>query len=130
MRKVYLASAFGARQTLIDHAAHLRREGIEVTARWLEEVFENDAAIPSDTVRRYIALDDINDVRRSDTVVIFTGLTSSTGGYHFEHGLAAGLGKEIVLVGPRRKVFDYVAYDQHYKDFEDFFFGWVLDGKI
>ena len=54
------------------------------------------------------ASEDLEDIRRADVVICFTEeprSNNSRGGRHVEFGYALGLGKTIVIVGPRENVF-------------------------
>ena len=106
--KVYLAASFndqarirGVRDVLLPY--------VEVTSSWLDEppiqAFEQGR---EDWELRARGNEDYLDIARSDAVVVFTTEPSSTGGLHLETGLALGMGKRVILVGPRGNVFHYM----------------------
>lgn len=74
--------------------------GHTVTSRWLDEKDGTDLQIA--------AIIDIDDLRSSDAVIVFTEDSSvgyTTGGRHVELGFALAIHKPICIVGPRENVF-------------------------
>lgn len=114
--KVYLSSSFAARGKTSERAARLDALGYTITSSWLREpVIEHDDQ-HEDWLKRARANDDVEDVRRSDAVVIFTGIDSTSGGLHVELGLAIANHKRIYVVGPLLNVFMYRNDVTHYQD--------------
>jgi hypothetical protein len=59
-------------------------------------------------LRGRLARDDVEDVSRCDMLIAFTDAPrsgSSRGGRHVELGIAIGLHKQVVIVGPRENLF-------------------------
>lgn len=110
---VYLASDF-ARHAYVEEVARalaLGRRDIVVVSRWHGTPGEEDVAGEGTTKAhippgaRDIALRAIEDIRRCDMFVLFTSGEFARGGRHFETGLAYGLRKPIIVVGPVEHAF-------------------------
>lgn len=115
--RIYLAARYSRREELNGYADELRNEGFTVDARWLlgehkwnplaAEVEAAEFSVP--LVARRFALDDVEDLLKSDIVISFTeptrAVSSSRGGRHVEFGLAYAWRKKLYLVGPRENVF-------------------------
>ena len=115
--RIYLAARYGRRNELNGYATDLRDRGFEVTSRWLQgdkqrhgkdaaDAVENKEGV-SPVFGRLFAIDDYEDIARSDIMVAFTETprTSSRGGRHVEFGIALALRKKIIVVGPRENIF-------------------------
>ena len=111
MTTVYLAGRFSRRDEFNEYADQLREWGLTVDARWLVENHEwygerDDAAIEA---ARGFAKDDLEDVARSDIVIVFTEPVNAggrnRGGRHVEFGIALATHKDILIVGPPENVF-------------------------
>lgn len=109
MSKIYLAAAYNLAAQMQGYRKDLQAQGHEVTARWIDGMvgpWEDQGKV------------DANDLFIADTVIVFTRVPSTTGGYHVELGLAIAWGRPIVLVGPKNNVFHYMA-DHQYNTWED-----------
>lgn len=112
---VYLASRYARRPELLEKSGQLRKMGISVTSRWLRGDYELPNVPEQDPQTREMSMDtqplaieDMEDIRRADIVVVFTEqpLTiPSHGGRHVELGIALASRKRIIIVGPRENVF-------------------------
>lgn len=119
--KVYIAAPYAARAQAADYANELRRIGYHVTSRWLAEAHSIDSTtvgaatgLPDDQVEQH-ALDDLEDVREADLLVLLTesvartgGIFPSTsGGRHIETGYFMALrgAEHTVIVGAPENVF-------------------------
>jgi len=123
--RVYLAARFSRRAELAGYAEILRSSGIEVTSRWLggNHQIPKDGEVDGFEARRF-AREDIEDLLAADTVVCFTepdGTPHTRGGRHVEFGLALGVGKQVILIGPRENVFYWLPAVWRYKDFWNWF---------
>jgi hypothetical protein len=93
----------------LKEARHCRSQlegmGIECTSRWMDE--EPGVQRGSED---YIGFGekDIQDINRSNVVVVLNDVPSSTGGLHTELGYALAKNKHVVLVGQRRSPFDFI----------------------
>ncbi len=96
--KLFLAAAFTerARMRAIRDKV-LRPLGVEVTSRWIDLIDVDDTS-PSRLVAS--GTDNLYDIRRADTFVLFTTPASTAGGAHLETGYAWLLGIPILVVGP------------------------------
>lgn len=115
--RVYIAAPYAARAQAKAYADELGRIGIAVVSRWVDETHEigngtvNAAPDLDDhTVRQHIGAD-IDDLRKADVLVLLTntatGLTSASGGRHFETGWFVannGFG-ELIVVGEAENIF-------------------------
>ena len=110
--KVYLASPYSWRATMLVVADRLQAIGWEVTSRWLHghhEYGDDLSAYPRDVVMRY-AREDLEDVMRSDALVLFnTSKGSNSGGRHVELGVALSRGIPVLLVGEQTNPFCWMA---------------------
>lgn len=119
MRTVYLASRFSRQRELRRYADQLRRRGYRTTARWLYA----HAALDQDTTTYNTtrARADVEDVSHADATVLFTEqprTIRTRGGRHFEAGLAYGLKRKLIVVGPREHVFCYLPDVPVYEDWQ------------
>ena len=112
--KIYLAARYSRLEELQGYAEELRAAGHNITARWLEGDHQMDETAQGDDTfsvpieGQQVAIDDFEDVVKADAVISFsepprTALTR--GGRHVEFGVGLGLGKLLLLVGPRENVF-------------------------
>jgi hypothetical protein len=91
-------------------ALQLVDAGFIVTSRWLRTDF---FARPGESDwRRFVEFEecmgriDVEDVRKSDTLIVLAHEPSASGGYHVELGMFLGAGKtNIIVVGNRPNVF-------------------------
>lgn len=118
--KVYLAAAFSRRAELRGYRDELRRAGIEVTSRWLDESEEPEPDDDdfADDVRSFAeyAEMDLEDVQDADVIVCFTeepGGGPARGGRHVELGYALGIGLDAIVVGYRENIF-HCLRDVHF----------------
>lgn len=111
--KVYLAARYSRHPEMRKVRDRLVELGHTVTSRWIDqhggkypssftpEALNNDPAYCA-----RLGIHDVNDVDAADVVVSFTeGSGGGKGGRHVEFGLALGLGKRLVVVGPREHIF-------------------------
>ena len=104
--RIYLASSYRRRVELQGYADDLRACGHTVTSRWLDGSHDScDDATPSDEERGNWALEDLDDIRGSDALILFTGGELIRGGCMVELGYALGIGLLVFAVGPRVNVF-------------------------
>ena len=104
--RIYLASSYRRRVELQGYADDLRACGHTVTSRWLDGSHDScDDATPSDEQRASWAREDLDDIRGSDALVLYTDDDSGRGGCMVELGYALGYGLLVFVVGPRANVF-------------------------
>lgn len=116
--KVYLASAYAERERLNKVREAIEPLGFEVTSRWLtgsHEMVDNPTIDDEVRLNRRFAMEDLQDVKSADILVHFTpiGTNKGRGGRHVEFGIALGLGKVIVHVGPSENVFHFLPGVYH-----------------
>jgi hypothetical protein len=114
--RVYLAAPYGSRAKIAAYASELTRIGFTVTSRWLREEHEitpgtEKAAVDlSDAQVAKHALDDLEDVKASDLLVLFTAKAvgrEGGGGRHVETGYFIGHRgtRHVVVVGEPEHIF-------------------------
>jgi nucleoside 2-deoxyribosyltransferase len=106
--KIYLAATYSRHAEMRGYRSELQNLGHKVTSRWIDVGGEvmgaaGLASVPA-TGAGY-AEHDLEDIRAADVVIVFTDVPSSTGGLHVELGYAFGLGKQVIISGPRTNVF-------------------------
>lgn len=123
--KIYLAGAFDHAEDIRLVKMALEAMGHTVTSSWLDEppLGYNDAAYDRWS-RRARANEDIADVRRSDVVAFFTQWPSTTGGRHWECGVALersnnGLCR-LIRIGPDENIFSLLNSIEGYATVMDF----------
>ncbi len=102
---IYLAARFSRRFELQGVRADLARAGHQVTSRWIDQ--RRDATDTAEAAA--VAHRDIADIELADCLIAFSesprsGL-STRGGRHVEMGIAIGLDKRVIVVGPVENVF-------------------------
>lgn len=106
--RVYLAARYSRRDEMEEIAAQLAGRGAGVTSRWIRGEHEG---LPAELC----AADDVADIAVADAVIAFTepeGSPYSRGGRHVEAGIALGLRKPLLVVGPPENIFYSLALDR------------------
>lgn len=129
--RAYLAARYSRREELCTYREQLRAIGIDVTSRWLDGTHQygpdsakaqEELGSHEDMARRF-AEEDVEDLRAADVVISFTEVprqpSTNRGGRHVELGLALGLGKLIVNVGPRENAFHYLRGVDTFERWDD-----------
>ena len=107
-KTVYLAAAYNAQELMRFYAVGLSEMGYEVTSRWILGQHDTppDGIEPGSIAHHaWAANDDLADIDRAATVILFTAWPSTKGGRHVEFGYALATGKKIVVIGERESVF-------------------------
>lgn len=131
IRKVYLAARYSRHdemQGVRDVLAVL--QGIETTSRWIvchtDVVGDFTASFTVEFLNAHpekcapLGQHDVDDLRAADTVISFTSGGGGKGGRHVEFGMAAALGKRLIVIGPREHVFHTLAEVDWYPDWPRF----------
>ena len=125
--KIYIAARFSRRPECNDLAHKLKTRGHIITSRWVKP--DSDHVLPTglslqaaDSERERFALEDVEDVVNCDTLVSLQEepRNNGRGGRHVEFGLALGLNKLIVCIGPRETVFHHLPKIIHFNSIEEF----------
>lgn len=125
--KIYLAHNYDAQKYLADIVVPLLTEFNHVTtSRWIECADDSNTGN-----REQNALNDIEDIRRSDFLMFFSDdyMGESGKGKWFELGFAMALGKSVVIIGstfssifltlgPTNGGFNVVRFDNVHKCLE------------
>lgn len=122
--KIYLAARYGRRQEMHSLMGILGDMGCKVTARWITAKTHEMGEVTEKT-RPLLAQEDLDDIRECNLLVAFTEEGSpkgaSRGGRHVELGYALGIGKPIIVVGPRENIFCYLHQVRVVTDVAEFF---------
>lgn len=120
--KAYLAAAYTTEQKQKMQGVRdcLVAMGHEITSRWIDQGGEG---LTKDDIGRMGRLnaavharEDLDDVGRADTIIIFTDEPSTTGGFHVEFGYALGRGNSIIVVGPILNIFQALPGVVHFEN--------------
>jgi hypothetical protein len=126
--KFYLAARYSRNAEMRACRDDLAALGYEVTSRWIDlhagrvPVSFGIAELKSDPdgCRPY-AIADVDDLEAADAVLSFTSADGGgKGGRHIEFGLALGLGKRLVIIGPCENVFHTLPQVEQYEDWAAF----------
>jgi hypothetical protein len=131
-RKIYLAARYSRNDEMRGVRDVLEAFGHKVTSRWIDQhggnlleslVAEKLNGDPGGCSGYADA--DIEDLSAADVVVSFTSADGGgKGGRHIEFGLALGLGKHLVVVGPRENVFHTLPAVEWYPDWPRMVMAW------
>jgi nucleoside 2-deoxyribosyltransferase len=122
IERMYFAGRFERREELQRLAVRLERMGYTITSRWLCREGPEVELVEESEVQGMID-EDLEDLRRADTVVAFTdnpGAGYGRGGRHVEFGFALALGKRLIRVGPVEHMFHLDGSVRHFKDGREF----------
>ena len=111
--RIYLASRYSRKLEMREHAKQAERCGIRVGAEWLKETAAPDSELSDSTLEKLAtyAQQDWWDIGACDVFVFFAepyDKQPNRGGRHVEFGIAAALGKKILVVGEPENVFHYL----------------------
>jgi hypothetical protein len=104
--KVYVAGFFDSQARLKETALRLADLGYEITSTWLDEVPTPD---PDEHYLNMCAIRDLEDIKRSDAVILDTQDINPRGGREVEWGVALTRMIPRYIVGPSRNVFHRLA---------------------
>lgn len=121
---IYLAARYSRHPEMRNHAHQIEAFGHTITSRWINGNHEMRGASTED--RERFAVEDLEDLTKSDVVISFTedieedNHRPSKGGRHVEFGLGIALNKRMVVVGPRENVFHCLPSIEVYSDLSAF----------
>jgi hypothetical protein len=131
--KVYLAARYSRNDEMRGVRDVLQALGYEITSRWIEDLggkygqgsFTAEQLNGDPEYCERVARRDLEDIENADTVISFTSAENGgKGGRHVEYGLALGLGKRLVIVGPRENVFHTLPAVEWYPDWPRLVMAW------
>lgn len=128
---IYLAARYSRREEMIGYAGQLEALGYDVDAEWVWKGHDKPKDCSEDREHEfyaYAALHDYHDIYNARTLICFTEAASDpngNGGKDVELGIALGMEngivkREIILIGPRRTVFHYLAIVKQFDTWQDF----------
>ena len=116
MSTIYLAARFSRRHECQGYRGELQRIGLIVTSRWIDN-HSDDEADPLKCARI-----DLEDLDAAEIVIAYGDeprSNRSRGGHHVEFGYGLAQGKQIILVGHRENVFNYLPEVEFYPTWSD-----------
>ena len=120
-RKVYLASRYKDRPTMLRWKTELECVGYKVTSRWINGSHEITTDATGDEDRQRFAKEDLADVVAAGIFLCHSDRSffrSGRGGRHVEFGVAVATGKRIIMVGERENVFHWLPGVEVYPTIE------------
>ena len=124
MPKVYMAAGFARKNEIAEKSQELENLGIKVTSTWpWEEAAPNstmDEVGPDYLTKN--ARKDLEEIIRADTLILFTHdplIPFCRGGRMHEAGFAQGLGKTLMICGPRENIFHYLPEINQFNTWEE-----------
>lgn len=128
MTAYYLAARFSRHDEMRGVRDVLSALGHTVTSRWIDlhggDQLESAAAEALNTDPGSVAQfgeHDLYDIGNADVLLSFTSADGGgKGGRHVEHGYALGLGKPVVVIGPRENIFHTLPYIGWHPDWPRF----------
>lgn len=110
--KIYLAARYSRHPEMREVRAILEAHGFTITSRWIDTGDDGTPEFNSNYLNSEpwfcaeYSRADVDDLTAADYVVSYTGNGGGgRGGRHVEFGLAMGLRKRLVIVGPRENIF-------------------------
>ena len=119
--KLYLAAAFERQLEMSLYKRQLTAFGHEVVSRWHDPAERHRSLADATTIvelERW-ASEDVTGVKAAEVVASFTG-HGTRGGRHVELGIAIGLGKQLLIIGPKENVFHYLPGIEHFMTPDEF----------
>lgn len=135
--KIYLAARFSRHDEMRGVRDVLTTFGHEITSRWIDlhggdqlESAAHEALNADPTSVSLFGIHDIEDVQAADTVISFTSADGGgKGGRHVEHGLALGMGKRVIVCGPRENIFHTLPQVEHYPNWRALALYFAFEGR-
>lgn len=113
--KIYLAARYSRHPEMREVRTMVEARGFTVTSRWIDcHGGQREESFTPETLNSPYGPDvcapygkaDVDDLIAADCVVAYTGTGSGgKGGRHVEFGIAMGLQKRLIIVGPRENIF-------------------------
>lgn len=103
--RIYIACH--SRELAESVAARVRADGHETTSTWHTKPF-NPTESHTVAQRHGIAIEDLNDIRRADALLLVGGPEKYSGGKFVEAGIAYGLGKAVYVEGRFENMLTYL----------------------
>jgi hypothetical protein len=124
-RTIYLATRYNRNDEMRRVRDVLVALSYQVTSRWIDchagkylTSFTTETLNADPEYCSGVAHHDLEDLRAADTVISFTSGGDGKGGRHVEFGLAIGLRKRLILVGPREHVFHTLPQVEHFESWD------------
>lgn len=124
IKRIYLAARYSRHGEMQGVRDVLGALGYEITSRWIDQ---HGGALEASYTPEKLSADpdecavfgqhDVADLKAADTCISFTSADGGgKGGRHVEFGLALGLGKRLIVVGPRENIFHTLPAVTHYEN--------------
>lgn len=104
---IYLAAPWANRVATRAIRDELVAMGCEVTSRWLD--VPDGPQVPDEARAIQEARMDIDDINAAEMLIVLTDERPIGAGHHVEFGYAMAIGLDLVVVGPIKSVFHYLA---------------------
>jgi hypothetical protein len=120
--KIFLSGRWSQREALREVRDALKPLGHEVTSRWIDKDSDDKSERERllQPVAEQNAIDNLEDIAKSDCVVSFTqGKGGKKGGRHVEFGVAVALNKWCVLIGTPENAFHWLPNIERYDSLEE-----------
>lgn len=134
MKQIYIAGRYDRREEMAGYAQELRDKGFIVDCRWLlglHQLHTGSEKVDIDSHPEHgvtleaapFAQDDYEDLKKSDTIVLFSERPEShskRGGRHVEFGMALAWGHRLIVIGPRENVFHCLPEVERFDTWREF----------
>jgi hypothetical protein len=128
--KIYIAASYPRKAEAKTLALILAGHGHTIVSTWTEmdEGYNNDGIRERESTYQYhkrlqaAAIRDVKQVKECDVIISFTdGENQLTrGGRHSEFGIAVGLNKKLICIGPKEHVLHYLPNINEFADLDSF----------
>src|SRR5271166_4676772 len=118
---LYLAARYTRKEEIREYAKKFEVAGHIVSATWFDEPHDGQATMAEvgDELMRVYADRDLAEIRQANAIVFYSETEHThnrRGGRHVEFGYALGLGKRIIVVGPKENIFHHLPQVEHFAD--------------
>lgn len=121
---IYIAATFESKDRLQPVRRQIQNLGFTVNSTWLDEAsFDEpigDSAenvVSPEQATKY-AERDIDEIMKSELLILDTTASNARGGSQVEYGIAHIMGLQTWVVGPARNVFNRLA-DRHFESWDE-----------
>jgi nucleoside 2-deoxyribosyltransferase len=121
---LYLAARYSRKDEIREYAKRFENAGHQVSATWFDEPHDGQVTMAEVCVNllQTYAQRDFDEIKQANAIVFYSETDQTMnkrGGRHVEFGYALGLGKRIIVVGPKENIFHYLPVVEHFSDMDD-----------